>query len=112
MKIDGAPQKVVGAYLKQSQGTNLKKGAKTENNHIDENLEDISKVKNQGINDKVELSNRSKAMQQLNEALERPQGERQERIMEIKRQVDAGTYNVAPENVAAAMMTDLIKDLG
>lgn len=36
---------------------------------------------------------------------------REERVEALKRQIESGSYNVPPEQVARAMLSDLLKDI-
>jgi negative regulator of flagellin synthesis FlgM len=62
--------------------------------------------------DRVQISNGSKFLQKVNEAMKAEDPQRAERLQMIKEQVQNGTYEVDPEKVANAMMKDLLKDLG
>ena len=100
MKINDTQQKLLEAYLNQAQAVQ----AQVQNQ---QNLQQQPQPA-----DKVDLSSRSRLMQQINKAMSVEQSDRAEMVDALKQQVQEGTYKVDTGRVANKMMTDLLKDLG
>ena len=104
MKINDAHQKLLEAYLNQAQAA--QGPAQAQGQQAAQQGAGAPKA------DKVDLSSGSKLLQQVNEAMRAEEPGRAERVQAIGREVQAGTYQVRPEQVANRMLTDLIKDMG
>jgi negative regulator of flagellin synthesis FlgM len=61
--------------------------------------------------EKVDLSTQAKDIQQAINALSQEPDVREEKIKEIKSQVDSGKYNVSGEKIAGKMVGESIVDL-
>jgi negative regulator of flagellin synthesis FlgM len=61
--------------------------------------------------EKVDLSTQAKDIQQTKNALSQLPDVREEKIQEIKSQVDNGKYNVSGEKIAGKMVGESIVDL-
>ncbi len=99
MKINDQ-QKLLEAYAQSQTAQNNKQP------------QDVQSVQQEPATDRVEISNGSKFLIKVNEAMKADDPERATRMQMIKEQVQNGSYKVDPEKVANAMMKDLIKDLG
>ncbi len=62
--------------------------------------------------DRVDISHGSKLLNKVNQTMKINEPERAAKVEKIKEQIQNGTYNVEPEKIANAMLSDLIKDLG
>ncbi len=67
--------------------------------------------KQESLVDKVELSDRSREMQKINDVLETTPDVRAERVAELKKAVQEGRYQVDSEAVADKMVNESIIDL-
>lgn len=91
MKIDGTSQFVNSEF-------NVQKGEE----HVDRQ----KKVEQpQEIRDRLEFSVSSRELERLRQKVYEAPEIRSERVAEIKRQLEAGTYNIKAEKVAEAMIT-------
>jgi len=61
--------------------------------------------------EKVDLSTKAKDIQQAKNALSKLPDVRDEKVQEIKSQVDKGTYNVNAEKIADKMVKESIVDI-
>jgi len=61
--------------------------------------------------EKVDLSTQAKDIQQVKNALTKVPDVREEKVQEIKNQVENGTYNVSGEEIAGKMVGESIVDL-
>jgi len=61
--------------------------------------------------EKVDLSTMAKDIQQAKNALSQVPDVREEKVQEIKSQVDSGKYNVSGEKIAGKMVGESIIDL-
>lgn len=61
--------------------------------------------------EKVDLSTQAKDIQQINNTLSQLPDVREEKIQELKSQVEKGTYNVNGEDIAGKMVGESIVDL-
>lgn len=61
--------------------------------------------------EKVDLSTQAKDIQQIKNTLSQLPDVREEKIQEIKSQVEKGTYNVSGEEIAEKMVGESIVDL-
>jgi negative regulator of flagellin synthesis FlgM len=61
--------------------------------------------------EKVDLSTQAKDIQQVNNTLSQLPDVREEKIQELKSQVEKGTYNVNGEDIAGKMVGESIVDL-
>jgi negative regulator of flagellin synthesis FlgM len=61
--------------------------------------------------EKVDLSTQAKDIQQATNALSQEPDIREEKVKEIKSQVDSGKYNVSGEKIAGKMVGESIVDL-
>ncbi len=61
--------------------------------------------------EKVNLSTQAKDIQQIKNTLSQLPDVREEKIQEIKSQVEKGTYNVSGEDIAGKMVGESIVDL-
>ena len=58
----------------------------------------------------VDMSLKAKEMQQVKKWVDQVPDVREERVRELKAQVDAGTYNVSSEDIADLMLRRIIAD--
>ncbi|MEN6620513.1 MAG: flagellar biosynthesis anti-sigma factor FlgM [Smithella sp.] len=63
------------------------------------------------MEEKVDLSTQAKDIQQVNNTLSQLPDVREEKIQELKSQVEKGTYNVNGEDIAGKMVGESIVDL-
>ncbi len=82
----------------QTGKTERSRGATTERNQAPEG------------GDRVELRGRQMVEEARARAREIPEV-REERVEALRRQIEAGNYEVAPEKVARAMMSDLLREI-
>jgi negative regulator of flagellin synthesis FlgM len=61
--------------------------------------------------EKVDLSTMAKNIQQAKNALSKLPDVREEKVQEIKSQVEKGTYNVSGEKIAGKMVEESIVDI-
>jgi negative regulator of flagellin synthesis FlgM len=61
--------------------------------------------------EKVDLSTQAKDIQQINNALSQVPDVREEKVQEIKSQVEKGTYNVSGEKIAGKMVGESLVDI-
>jgi len=61
--------------------------------------------------EKVDLSTQAKDIQQAKNALSKVPDVREEKVREIKNQVENGTYNVSGEEIAGKMVGESIVDI-
>ncbi|MGB9711815.1 MAG: flagellar biosynthesis anti-sigma factor FlgM [Dissulfurimicrobium sp.] len=96
-------QNQINPYLNQTQQT-----------QIVQRQRDVQQTNRQqgGLQDKVEISTRSKILQSTDRIKNILDTNRSQKVQEIAAQVQQNTYKINPAKVAGAMMKDLIKDLG
>jgi negative regulator of flagellin synthesis FlgM len=61
--------------------------------------------------EEVDLSTQAKDIQQVNNALSQVPDVREEKVQEIKSQVEKGTYNVSGEKIAGKMVGESLVDI-
>ena len=62
-------------------------------------------------NDRVDLSTQSKEMQKIYDVLQATPDVREEKVAQYKKQIEDGTYRVAPDDVADKMLKDSLLEL-
>ena len=60
--------------------------------------------------DRVQISDRAKEIQRIKALADQPDAAREERIAQISRSVDAGTYSVSGKHVADALIRQTLTD--
>jgi negative regulator of flagellin synthesis FlgM len=63
-----------------------------------------------GHQDRVQISDRAKEIQRIKALADQPDAAREERIAQISRSVDAGTYTVSGKHVADALIRQTLTD--
>ena len=63
-----------------------------------------------GHQDRVQISDRAKEIQRIKALADQPDAVREERIAQISRSIDAGTYTVAGKHVADAVIRQTLTD--
>jgi negative regulator of flagellin synthesis FlgM len=63
-----------------------------------------------GHQDRVQISDRAKEIQRIKALADQPDAARGERIAQISRSVDAGTYTVSGKHVADALIRQTLTD--
>lgn len=63
-----------------------------------------------GHQDRVQISDRAKEIQRIKTLADQPDAAREERIAQISRSVDAGTYTVSGKHVADALIRQTLTD--
>jgi negative regulator of flagellin synthesis FlgM len=63
-----------------------------------------------GHRDRVQISDRAKEIQRIKALADQPDAVREERIAQISRSVDAGTYTVSGKHVADAVIRQTLTD--
>ena len=63
-----------------------------------------------GHQDRVQISDRAKEIQRIKVLADQPDAAREERIAQISRSVDAGTYTVSGTHVADALIRQTLTD--
>ncbi len=63
-----------------------------------------------GHQDRVQISDRAKEIQRIKALADQPDAAREERIAQISRSVDAGTYSVSGKHVADALIRQTLTD--
>jgi negative regulator of flagellin synthesis FlgM len=61
-------------------------------------------------NDKVELSDKSREIQQAFEAAKKLPEIREEKVSEIKNQIETGSYPIEPEKIADSMLKESLEN--
>ena len=67
-------------------------------------------VPQDGHQDRVQISDRAKEIQRIKALADQPDAVREERIAQISRSVDAGTYTVSGKHVADAVIRQTLTD--
>lgn len=107
MKIDYSSQKAqMDAYLKNT--------AQVQQKPEQQQGGRDAAVKNSQTpqRDRVELSSGSRLLQKVNSAMRAEEPGRAEKVNMLKEQIQNGTYEVKPEEIADSMLKDMIKNLG
>jgi negative regulator of flagellin synthesis FlgM len=68
------------------------------------------KTQQDGQQDRVHISDRAKEMQRIKALADEPDVAREERIEQLSRLVDAGTYSVSGKQVADALIRQTLTD--
>ncbi len=63
-----------------------------------------------GHQDRVQISDRAKEIQRIKALADQPDAVREERIAQISRSIDAGTYTVSGKHVADAVIRQTLTD--
>lgn len=63
------------------------------------------------VTEKVDLSSRAKDIQQVRQILEDIPDVREDKVAELKRQIDNGTYQVNADKIAEKMVSESLIDL-
>jgi len=62
-------------------------------------------------NEKIELSSDVKAFNQIKKALDDIPDVREDKVQQIKKQINEGTYNVSGEKIAEKMVSESLLDI-
>ncbi|MGI6143948.1 MAG: flagellar biosynthesis anti-sigma factor FlgM [bacterium] len=62
------------------------------------------------IEDRLSLSEQAREIKRVKEMARRAPDVRTEKVEEVKRQIEAGTYNVSGEEIAAKLLSRLLVD--
>ena len=68
------------------------------------------KAQQDGRQDRVQISDQAKEIQRIRALADEPDAAREERIEQISRLVDAGTYSVSGKQVADALLRQTLTD--
>lgn len=63
------------------------------------------------ITERVDLSARAKDIQQVKQLLEQVPDVREDKVQELKRQIDSGNYRVQADKIAENMMSESLIDI-
>ncbi len=62
--------------------------------------------------DRINLSETTRDLQKISQAMETEPNERTERLQEIKDQIQAGQYNINAEQIAEKMIGSIMNEMG
>ena len=94
----------------QTQGTEVKKAEKGQRPQEVERTAEQARAPKEERTDRVELRG-SQMMERARARVREMPEVREERVEALRKEIEAGTYNVAPSEVARAMLSDLLKDI-
>ncbi|MFO7754050.1 MAG: flagellar biosynthesis anti-sigma factor FlgM [Desulfobacteraceae bacterium] len=84
----------------------------TQNRSVAENSGKVEKPGEEaGVSDNVSLSDRTKDIRKAEAAMDSPPAERAERVADIKKRVEEGTYKVNAEKVAEKMAGNFLHQI-
>lgn len=63
------------------------------------------------VTEKVNLSNRGKDIQQIRQILDQTPDVREDKVLELKRQIESGNYRINPEGIAEKMAGESLIDI-
>jgi negative regulator of flagellin synthesis FlgM len=95
--------------LKDANAQVIQQYQKSDNSAVSSDKQVTSAALNQ--EEKVDLSTKAKDIQQAKNALNSLPDVREEKVQEIKAQVEKGTYNVNAEKIADKMVKESIVDI-
>ena len=75
-----------------------------------EGVSSKAKAQQDGLQDRVQISDRAKEIQRIKSLADQPDAAREERIERISRSVEAGAYTVSGKQVADALIRQTLTD--
>jgi len=75
------------------------------------NVKNTAKAKNGSFSDMLEISQTGKDYQVARQIVSRTSDIREDRVSDIKRQMEAGTYNISAEEVADKLVNSYFDEL-
>ena len=100
----------INPYL-QTQGMEVKKAERGQRpQEVERTAEESRAPREESRTDRVDLQG-SQIMERARARAREIPEVREERVEALRKEIEAGTYNVAPSEVAQAMLSDLLKDI-